>query len=171
MKVPYVHSNFERRENDHYPTIDPRCVDGLVHYIGIAGDIVDCCAPSGSGIVDSLTKMEYSARCIPDAFSDFCCDWIVSNPPYKKGMVDKIIEKQISRIESKETFGVAMLLRTNFDHAKTRKHLFEHPNYYGQIKLCFRPYWTEDRKHSPIHNFVWHIWSSVTLNNPVVRYY
>ena len=171
MIVPYVHSRHERRENDHYPTIDTRCVDGLRSISMISGDVVDCCAPDGSGIVDALNNTGHNARCISDAFSDFSCDWIVTNPPYKKVLVDNIIERQIKRIKRGDAFGAAFLLRTNFDHAKTRKHLFESRLYYGQIKLCFRPYWTEERKHSPIHNYVWHIWSVNARGFPKVFYY
>jgi hypothetical protein len=30
--------------------------------------------------------------------------------------------------------------------------------YYGQIKMLFRPWWSEDHSAQPIHNYVWHIW-------------
>lgn len=171
MSVPYVHSNYERIADDNYQTIDTRCVHGLVESIGISGDIVDCCSPSGSGIVKELNNLLYSARCIGDAFSDFRCDWIASNPPYKKGVVDNIIKRQIERIEKNDVVGVAMLLRTNFDHAKSRNVLFEHPLYWGQIKLRFRPYWTEERTASPIHNYVWHVWTAVPKGEKIVRYW
>jgi hypothetical protein len=36
--------------------------------------------------------------------------------------------------------------------------MFDHPYYYGQIKLRFRPWWSEERTAQPIHNYVWHVW-------------
>ena len=35
--VPFVHSGYTRRLNDHYPTIDPRCVQALVETWRIDG--------------------------------------------------------------------------------------------------------------------------------------
>jgi hypothetical protein len=50
--------------------------------------------------------------------------------------------------------------------------MFESPFYFGQIKLLFRPWWSEERKSQPIHNYVWHIWTHERLQNhcPVVLY-
>lgn len=160
MNVPYVHSNYERIADDNYQTVDPRCVRGLVESIEIRGTIVDICAPNGSKIVDHLTELGYTALGYEDAYIDRVWgNWIVTNTPFKKGIVDAIVSRQIHRVKTGEVFGFAALLRTNFDHAKSRKSMFKNEHYYGQVKLCFRPYWTEERKHSPIHNYVWHIWS------------
>lgn len=171
MKTPYVHSNYPRIEDDNYQTVDPRCVKALVGKVEIRGDVVDCCSPSGSGIVKEMLDLGYTARGEANAFGDWRADWVVTNPPYRKGLVDTIATKQIVRVQNKECFGFAALLRTNFDHAKTRKEMFENPYYYGQIRMCFRPYWTEERKHSPIHNYVWHIWSVDAGRFPVVLYW
>lgn len=172
MTVPYVHSNYARRENDDYPTIDTRCVDGLMSLGIVVSPIVDVCSPSGSAIVDYLDSLNYIAIGVGDAFGEIpASNWIVTNTPYKKNEVNSFIERQVERIKAGEVLGAAFLLRTNFDHAKTRKYLFEHPLYYGQIKLCFRPYWTVERKHSPIHNYVWHIWSASARGFPKVWYY
>jgi len=173
MKVPYVHSNYERIEGDNYQTVDPRCVRALVKLVDLRGKIVDCCSPSGSGIVMRLQALGFNAHGVADAFSDFSADWVVTNPPYKKGLVDAIMTEQIVRVQNGEFFGFAALLRTNFDHAKTRKDMFSIPHYFGQIKMCFRPYWTEERKFSPIHNYVWHIWTAdaVERDYPAVLYW
>lgn len=172
MTVPYVHSNYARIEDDNYQTVDPRCVLGLVRSVLVEGEIVDVCAPNGSKIVDELISLGHDASGCPDAFADEVrANWIVTNTPYKKGLVDEIVWRQIERVEKGEVVGFAALLRTNFDHAKTREKMFRHPLYFGQVKLCFRPYWTEERKHSPIHNYVWHIWRSDTnVDYPVMPY-
>ena len=159
-QVPYVHSNFARVANDFYPTIDNRCVFGFLEHFAPNGLCVDVCAPDGSGIVDTLKASGYNAEGLPDAFAEnIKAQWIITNPPYKRGLVDEIINRQIQRVESGEVFGLAVLLRSNFDFAKGRKAMFDHPLYFGQIKLCFRPYWSEERTAQPIHNYVWQVWS------------
>ena len=175
MTKPYVQSGYERIVDDNYQTIDPRCVRALIDtiYISRQARIVDCCAPNGSGIVDQLQNLSYIAYGIEDAFEYVKSDWIVSNPPYKRGIVDKIIKAQINRLG--ETTGVAMLLRNNFDFAKSRYNMFTSPFYYGQIHMLFRPIWIKpvpgEKKIEPIHNFVWHIWKANYPVEPVVKYW
>lgn len=174
MSVPYVHSNYERIEDDNYQTVDPRCVQALVETASIIrGKIVDCCSPNGSGIVDKLRSLGFVADGMSDAFSlTEDVDWIVSNPPYKRGLVDKIIWRQIERLEFEHVFGVAMLLRSNFDFAKSRWGMFNNLWYFGQVRMMFRPWWSEDKKAQPIHNFVWHIWTASCMESqPSVWYW
>jgi len=171
-KVPFVHSNYERIADDDYKTIDNRCVYGLLEYIDpIKYAIADICSPNGSGIVDVLRKCGYLAVGLPDAFSEnIGVGWIITNPPYKRPLVDEIIARQIKRIHDEEISGFAVLVRSNFDYAKSRRWMFEDSKYYAQVKLLFRPWWSEDRKAQPIHNYCWHIWMKVTYGIPMVRY-
>lgn len=168
-------SEFERIEDDNYQTIDDRCIKALVARSAFypSQSYVDCCSPNGSGIVKSLQSMGFSARGAPDAFdNEIICDWIVSNPPYKRSIVDKIIYRQLQRIEDSQVDAVAMLLRTGFDHAKTRLPMFGENRYYcGQIKMLFRPKWFEDGDKTPIHNYVWHVWSKGWDSSPRVWYW
>lgn len=169
-KVPFVHSNYPRVPDDFYPTLDPRCVYGLLEHFEPKGLCVDVCAPSGSGIVNTLTACGYKAVGKPDAFVEkLKATWIITNPPYTRGLVDKIIMRQIERIGQRGVKGVAVLLRSNFDFAKSRRAMFAHPYYFGQIKLRFRPYWSEDRTAQPIHNYVWQIWNR-GAKRPTVLY-
>lgn len=160
----FVKSNYPRREGDFYPTIDSRCVQALIETMPDLkkGLLIDPCAPTGSGIVDSLRAMGLKAKGTPDAFTKKLpahSFFIVSNPPYKRGIVNQIIQRQIDRIATGEVLGVAMLLRSTFDHAKIYMPLFSNCRLYaGQIKLTFRPRWIKDSKGSPIHNYVWQIW-------------
>lgn len=174
---PFVHSNYARRLNDHYPTIDPRCVWGLLEHINLrTRRVIDNCAPKGSSITKELHNNGIDSWWFGDAFGElkYTFDWIVTNPPYDKGIVDEILFRQIDRLESGEVFGFASLHRTGFDHAKGRykSGLFNgNPFYRGQIKLCFRPYWSDKpKKHEPIHQFVWHIWTSERGIPPQVYY-
>lgn len=169
MTVPYVHSNFERIADDNYQTIDGRCVQALVDTVSLGGLIVDCCSPSGSGIVGFLKEKNFLALGLGNAFGVIEATWIVSNPPYVRGLVDKIINAQINRIGEVE--GVCMLLRNNFDFAKSRYEMFTSHLYWGQIHMMFRPWWSEDRKAQPIHNYVWHIWRLGAGKEPVVKYW
>lgn len=126
MKVPYVHSNFARVEGDYYPTIDDRCIKGFLQHFQPIGLCVDPCAPDGSGIVNTLIELGYGAIGLPDAFEkSIIAQWIICNPPYKRGVVDEIINRQIERIYAGEVEGVAMLLRSNFDFAKSRALCFQ----------------------------------------------
>lgn len=172
-RKPYVHSNYDRRKDDHYPTIDHRCIYGLLEHIQPAGLCIDVCAPSGSGIKDALLECQYFTVGLSDALQYEAINggWIITNPPYTRPLVDQIITRSIDRIRAGEVEGAAFLLRTNFDHAKSRRHIFGAcPFYAGQIKLCFRPYWSEERKAQPIHNYVWHIWQREREGPPFVFY-
>ena len=162
MAVPYVHSGYDRIKDDNYQTIDKRCVYGLLEWICPNGTFVDVCAPSGSGIVDTLTECGVSASGVADAMTNDLppCSWIVTNPPYSRPLVDNIIRRQIKRVADNEVYGLAVLLRSNFDFAKSRHDMFNTKLYTAQIRLRFRPWWSEERVAQPIHNYVWHIWTN-----------
>jgi hypothetical protein len=48
MAVPFVHSGYERKPDDDYQTVDPRCLQALLDTWEIDGTIVDCCGRHGS---------------------------------------------------------------------------------------------------------------------------
>lgn len=168
-----MHSGYARIANDDYKTIDPRCTYALLQHFR-PRLAVDVCAPSGSGIVDTLQACGVEAFGAPDAFADdIFSDWIVSNPPYTRGLVDKIIWRQLDRLRAGDVNAVAMLMRWGFDHALTRTKMFaENPLYFGQIKTLFRPQWVEKRPgdKQPFHPFVWHIFMKRLRDWPVVMY-
>lgn len=167
-----------RRADDHYPTIDLRCVQGLTRSIMLTEPIVDCCAPNGSGIIDGLKSLGYdNSFGVPDALVGKLASparWVVYNPPYKRDIVDKIISRQIERVKSREIDGAAALLRSTFDHAGNRNEMFRDcPYYFGQIKLCFRPIWIEpnpdEKKTSPFWNYVWHVWTRLPSERVILH--
>lgn len=173
----FVRSGRERIADDNYQTVDDRCMDAFYHWFNVSsGTVIDCCSPNGSGILRWFDANTQAHTCdVLDAFSkDYYCDWNIFNPPYKRGIVDRIILAQIEGLKSGKTrVGCAALLRTGFDHAKTRKNMFENePTYAGQIKMTFRPIWFEGGDSTPIHNYVWHIWTSENLGiSPRVWYW
>lgn len=169
-RKPFVHSRYERRAEDHYPTIDGRCVRALLDTWEIGGRIVDNCAPTGSGIVDFLRAVDHDAHCGERFEADFDADWIVANPPYMRGVVDAVVEDAVARVVGGRIKGAAFLMRANWDLAGRRAHLFDPPWHAGQTRMRFRPWWSEDRKAQPIHSFVWLVWAR-TEGEPVVRYW
>jgi len=85
---------------------------------------------------------------------------IITNPPYK--IATRFIEHAL-RLTEQRGGVVAMLLRTDFDHAKTRRHLFaDHPAFAKKIVLRKRIRWFEpkpgEKKKSPSFNHAWFIW-------------
>lgn len=171
MHNPYVHSNYERRPDDDYQTIDARCVQALIETWPVSGRIVDCCAPKGSGIVYALHKLGFlDAVCARSTSFVDPADWIVTNPPYKRGVVDEIANSIVARVRSGEVTGAALLMRANWDLARCRAALFADPLYRGQTRLRFRPLWSDERKAEPIHSFVHHIWTPGE-GEPVIRYW
>lgn len=162
-------SRFERRAGDNYQTIDTRTIDGLLHFVPLSGRIVDPCSPDGSGIVNYLNELGFDAHGVADAFSDFEADWVVTNPPFMRSEVDKIIYAQIDRVRRGEVKGAFFLLRSIFDFAKGRREMFTDPLYVGDIHLCFRVFWSDERDMESKHNYVWHLWTKELEYKP--RYY
>jgi hypothetical protein len=160
-----MHSGYPRLKNDDYKTIDPRCTYALVEHINLRPfHVIDPCAPSGSGIVDTLRSIGIKASGLPSAFdSTVLGGWHVTNPPYTRGLVDDILNFHISLVREQLITGFAALMRWGFDHAANREAMFENNiYYYGQIKTLFRPVWMKkekDKKKQPFHPFVWHIWT------------
>jgi hypothetical protein len=176
-----MNSGRPRIKDDDYKTVDPRCVLSLLEYFPLNGKIIDPCSPTGSGITDTLKiAMRFAGKEVEgssDAFSDHKCDWIVSNTPYKRPLVDQMLNHFINELKwGNVTTGIALLYRTNFDHASTRRIFFRfEPHYYGQIKMMFRPRWFEKHEgdKTPFHNFVWHIWLKEIASynsDPIVMY-
>ena len=97
-------------------------------------------------------------------------DWIVTNPPYKRGLVDEIARQAVHHCQQGQVQGVALLMRPIWDLAACRTGLFDLSLYRGQTRLQFRPWWSEERKAQPIHNFVWHVWAQGE-GDPVVKYW
>lgn len=174
MTTPYVHSNYERRPDDHYPTIDPRCIRALLDtWDQVRYDIVDCCAPNGSGLIDELRRLGHGTpRCTSTVDLTGETDWIVTNPPYVRGIVDDIAQAIIRKIEDRDVIGAALLMRANWDMAARRTELFASHLYAGQTRMRFRPWWSEERKAQPIHNYAWHVWMQGRPHHePVIRYW
>ena len=96
---------------------------------------------------------------------------IITNPPYDHAR--EFIEHAL-RLTRKTRGVVAMLLRTDYDHAKTRAHLFKDcPQFAKKVVLTKRIVWFEDTKAtaSPSFNHAWFIWDWRNTAKPVIEYY
>lgn len=180
MTNVFVHSGYERKENDDYQTIDHRCIDALVESIPellLKDDrVVDFCGSHGSGIVTRLNELGIYSEGAKEAFTDHGqFDWIISNPPYDRKVVDDFANHALNHLEflgKQNTRGVAFLMRANWDFAACRQNLFDRQDYMMQIRMRFRPWWSEERTAQPIHNYVWHVWyKNNPFKEPVLRYW
>ena len=87
-------------------------------------------------------------------------DSIITNPPYELGT--EFCEHALKLMERCGGM-VAMLMRTDFDHAKTRSHLFRDcPAFAKKVVLTKRIVWFEpepgSKGKSPSFNHAWFIW-------------
>ena len=93
---------------------------------------------------------------------------IITNPPYE--LAREFIEHALTLTEPKHG-QVAMLLRTDFDHAKRRQHLFGLcPQFAKKIVLTKRIKWFEDSKGQPSFNHAWFIWDWKHSGPPILAY-
>jgi hypothetical protein len=97
-------------------------------------------------------------------------DVIVTNPPYK--LARRFIEHALQL--AGPTGVVAMLLRTDYDHASTRQHLFSAcPQFAGKVVLTKRIVWFDDGAPgaNPSFNHAWYIWRGDHSGPPALSYY
>jgi hypothetical protein len=89
---------------------------------------------------------------------------IVANPPFN--MAEPFIEHSLRRADF-----VAMLLRTDYAHARTRAHLFHgHPRFAKKVELLKRIVWFERKGAAPSFNHSWFIWDSGHRGPPTLVY-
>lgn len=93
---------------------------------------------------------------------------IITNPPYK--FASEFIERATNLTFAGKGV-VAMLLRTDFDHAKTRQHFFSGCEAFSKkVVLTKRIQWFEDSKGSPSFNHAWFIWDWRHQGPPTLAY-
>jgi hypothetical protein len=98
----------------------------------------------------------------------FGCDCIVTNPPYD--LATEFITRSLALLRPVRG-QVAMLLRTDFDHAKTRGHLFKDcPAFAKKLVLTKRIRWFEGGKGSPSFNHAWFYWDWQHVGPPALAY-
>jgi hypothetical protein len=85
-----------------------------------------------------------------------CPDAIVTNPPYD--LAEAVVRQALKLMEPVKGL-VVMLLRHEWDCAKSRGDLFDHPSFSKKIVMRHRPRWIADSTGSPRHNYAWYVWS------------
>ena len=97
---------------------------------------------------------------------------IITNPPYE--LAAEFCEHAL-RLMEPERGVVAMLLRTDFDHAKSRAHLFRDcPAFAKKVVLTRRIVWFEPepgaKGKSPSFNHAWYVWDWQHDGPPTIGY-
>ena len=97
----------------------------------------------------------------------------MTNPPYD--LATEFIERALRYFEGRSVGKIAMLLRTDFDHAKSRTHLFRDcPAFERKIILMKRIAWFVEAngkpKASPSFNHAWYIWDWKHNGPPTIGY-
>ena len=176
-------SGYERKERDLYETPEwateallphlpgrplpfiwePACASGkMVRVLTQIGEVWGCDIEPGDGYIyaDFLGP---TPRVDVDSVSA-----IITNPPYE--LAKEFIERALDRTQHLDGL-VAMLLRTDFDHALTRSHLFaKHPAFAKKVVLRRRIKWFENSKGSPSFNHAWFIWDWKHQGSPILAY-
>lgn len=167
-------SGYERRERDLYET--PSWVtEALLPHLPRLGVIWEPAAATGKmarvlrGRADEVISSDI------DRGDDFLAltppgdvDAIITNPPYE--LATEFIDHALKLMTEVRGL-VAMLLRTDFDHAKTRARLFaDCAAFSKKIVLTKRIRWFEESAGSPSFNHAWFIWDHRHQGAPTLAY-
>jgi hypothetical protein len=169
-------SGYERKERDCYETPawvtaaliphlrslrsvwDPACGAGkMVKALAQAGIVVD-----GSDIASNEWSIDFF-----QAGADHH-EGIITNPPYSHAQ--EFIEHAL-RLMRPNNGVIAMLLRTDYDHAVSRQHLFSgHKRFAKKLVLTKRIKWFENSNGQPSFNHAWFIWDWLHEGPPTLAY-
>lgn len=177
-------SGYERKERDLYET--PEWVTrALVPHLPLvdlrvwepacgSGKMVAALKSDGVAVVRA-TDIESGHNFVITAIRvarDHDCNAIITNPPYELGT--EFCEHALRMMEPQRGV-VAMLMRTDFDHAKGRSHLFRDcPAFAKKVVLTRRIVWFEPepgaKGKSPSFNHAWFIWDWRHEGPPTIGY-
>jgi methylase of polypeptide subunit release factors len=180
-------SGYTRIERDLYETPEwvtlaliphlPRPVSWVLEPACGSGKMVralEKALPAGAPVIGTdiapgscFTRADFLAERCP-----ITCDAIITNPPYEIAL--EFVEHALKLTEPNQKL-VAMLLRTDFDHAKSRTHLFRDcPAFAKKLVLMRRIAWFVEAdgkpKASPSFNHAWYIWDHLHEGPPTIAY-
>jgi hypothetical protein len=113
----------------------------------------------GTDIADGHDFLKYDSA--PDR-----CDAIITNPEFR--LAAPIIEHAIELMRRRDGM-VAMLLRTDFGHAKTRQHLFGAcPQFSKKIELTKRIVFFDRPGAAPSFSHAWFVWDWEHVGEPTI---
>lgn len=170
-------SGYERKDADFYPTPEWVTRALIPHLARKPKSIWECAAGDGHMIQPLSEVAEVWATDIREGH-DFLSigyrdvDAIITNPPY--ALATEFISHALRLMEPVGGM-VAMLLRTDFDHAKSRSHLFRDcPAFAKKVVLTKRIIWFEpepgSRGKSPSFNHCWMVWDWQHEGAPTIAY-
>lgn len=176
LKMGQRNSGYERVEHDFYQTPPWATRALLPHIPPRIGYVWEPAAGEGRMVRElaahGLTVTSSDIQMGEDFLRNNSCfgyDAIITNPPYKTATA--FIEHALSLTKRTKGF-VAMLLRTDFDHAKGRRNLFaENPAFAKKLVLTKRIQWFEDAKASPSENHAWFIFDWRHEGPPTISYH
>lgn len=191
-------SNYELLENDKYPTEHwiPKAL--LLGYNRFDKDGVVWEPAAGFGDITESLKDRidnwYLSDIKPDAEGIQVLNFleqtelprdditaIMTNPPYSNGLAELFIRKSLNFLhrDDNNLSTVALLLRSEYNHAVTRRDLFSREaGWVLKIDLLTRPRWDwrmpegERDKAGPRHNFSWYVWdnsSHYSSDYPIIK--
>lgn len=161
-------SGYARIDGEKYYT-PAWCLDCLIPHI--PSRILDIFDPAaGTGNIVKALDGPFNAfgKDIDDGY-DFLKDdtkyeAIICNPPFRTA--EDFINHALDVADY-----VAMLLRCDYDHAKTRKYLFSlNPHFAKKIALTKRIVWFERRGAAPSFNHAWFIFDKAHRGPPTIAY-
>jgi hypothetical protein len=178
-------SGYERKERDLYetpgwvteallPHIEELSINGLIWEPAAgSGQMAGVLERAYLGVVKSDIDTGTDFLAVPVAVDERgLIDKIITNPPYD--LATEFCEHALRLMEPVNGL-VAMLLRTDFDHAKSRTHLFRDcPAFSKKLVLMKRICWFVEAngkpKASPSFNHAWYIWDWKHNGPPTIGY-
>jgi hypothetical protein len=185
-------SGYARKERDFYETpewvtnaLEPHLPTYALHRIwepaSGTGKMVDVFREWGAGwlatdvvpMSDGIDALNFlTTETLPSAVYGPSISSIITNPPYESAQ--EFCEHALRLMEPCDGL-VAMLLRTDFDHAKGRTHLFrDNPAFAKKVVLMKRIAWFVEAdgrpKASPSFNHAWYIWDWKHSGPPSIAY-
>lgn len=98
-----------------------------------------------------------------EVLAGFRPDCIISNPPYGDE-AERAVRKALELMKPEHGY-VAFVMRHEWDCAKGRADLFDHPAFAAKVTLRFRPVWVEkkpgEQAKSPRFNYAIYVWDWV----------
>jgi hypothetical protein len=170
-------SGYERQDRDQYET--PEWVtEALLPHIHITPDDLIWEPAAGTGkmvrVLEKAGLKVNSSDIAGDVPIDFLtvedhqCSAIITNPPY--ALAQEFIEHALRLTKWCDGL-VAMLLRTDFDHAVRRQHLFgKCAQFARKVVLTKRIVWFDGPNAAPSFNHAWYVWSWKHSGLPTLTY-
>lgn len=185
-----IKSGYDRIEHDLYET-PGWCVGTLMYLYDLPKDRIWWEPAAGNGaIAKHMSLFGYDVWCSDlvqrkyplEQESDFLLfgkspdqniKGIITNPPFERRMPEFFITHANAFMKSVGGITI-MLLRHEYDTAKTRKNLFTpEAGFAAKITLTKRPVWFPDRevKAAPRFSYAWYIWRfDQKIVDPIIRY-